>query len=350
MRALGLACAALLGCGGQAAPAAAPKQPAVDERKAETDAKGLVTEIYQTIGHADTDGLMTLLAAPLVVFGPRRADSLGSRTDALVVLKQLVDPKAKTKPALHSGALEVVASPGGHSAWAVDVVDIAGLPHVVTAVLSNSDDMWLVSAAAVGQTRSMKAIRAELKKDAVVPPGMTGIAKVDDQSKGAVDKFNRGLADQKLWGDDLSSRTDAVVIGPTAGDLTRGKADIKKLWKKRTKSNTRATAAGEVTAASTADGQLVWVSAPIVQFADDDDPLPMRAFTVFEKNGAEWKMIALQETLAFDEPGVGAPFKKVVAPVGAAKPEPAPAKPADPPPAKKPKKKKKPKKPADDDS
>ena len=69
MRALALAltCGALVSCGGGAKPApAAPKQgPAVDEGTAEKDAKGLLHEIYSTIEHADTDGLMSL-------FGERR--------------------------------------------------------------------------------------------------------------------------------------------------------------------------------------------------------------------------------------------------------------------------------------
>src|SRR5206468_5745689 len=112
----------------------------------------------------------------------------------------------------------------------------------------------------------------------------------------------------------LSLRSDAVVVGPSVGDITRGKVEIKKLWKKRTKSNVRASAAGDITAAVTADGELAWVTAPIVKFADDDDPLPLREFAVFEKSGADWKLIALHESLALDDPGSGAPYKKIAPP------------------------------------
>jgi hypothetical protein len=143
---------------------------------------------------------------------------------------------------------------------------------------------------------------------------MSGIAKQDPTAKPAVDKLTRGLADQQLWGDDLASRTDAVVIGPAAGDVTRGKADIAKMWKKRVKSNVREALVGNVTAASTPDGELAWVSAPVVRFEDNDDPLPLRVFAVFEKNGADWKMISLQESLALDAPGAGASLKKTPAP------------------------------------
>jgi ketosteroid isomerase-like protein len=339
-----VALAAVLGaCGGSAPPPAAPKQPPVSERKAEKGAKDLVEEIYESVGHGDTDGLMSLLADPLIVFGPRRGDAMATRADALVALKAEVDPKAKKKPALHSGSLEIVASPGGHSAWAFDVLDVAGQPMALTAVLTNADDIWQVHAAALAETPSMKAIRAELKKDAIVPPGLSGVAKIDAAAQAAVDKFKKGLADQQVWGDDLGSRSDAVVIGYASGDVTRGKAEIKKLWKKRMKANTRDTAAGEVTAEVTPDGELAWVSAPVVRFADDDDPLPLRLFAVYEKSGSDWKLIALQESLAVDAAGAGVNYRKMTPPAVAKPAEEAPPKPAatDDKPKKKKKKKKK---------
>jgi ketosteroid isomerase-like protein len=343
-----VALVAVLGaCGGGAAPAPkAPKQAAVDERTAEKGAKDLVGEIYDSIGTGDTDGLMSLLSDPLVVFGPRRGDAMGTRADALVALKAQIDPKAKKKPGLKSSGLEIVTSPGGHSAWAIDTLDVAGKPMALTAILTNADDIWQVHAAALAETPTMHSIRDELKKDAIVPPGLAAPAKVDDAAKGAADKFTKGLADQQQWGVDLGSRSDAVVIGFAGGDITRGKSDIKKLWKKRVKANTRDTAAGDVTAAVTPDGELAWVSAPVVQFADDDDPLPLRLFAVYEKAGGDWKLIALQESLAFDAPGAGVNYRKATPPGGAkAADAPPPADKA----ADKPKKKKKKKKKHTDD-
>jgi ketosteroid isomerase-like protein len=332
-----VALVAVLGaCGGSAPPPEAPKQAPVSERKAEKGAKDLVSEIYESIGDGDTDGLMSLLAEPLVVFGPRRGDAMATRADALVALKAQVDSRAKKKPSLRSGSLEIVASPGGHSAWAFDVLDVQGQPMALTAILTNADDIWQVDAAALARTPSMKAIRDELKKDAIVPPGLSGVAKVDSAAEAAVEKFKKGLADQEVWGDDLGSRTDAVVIGPASGELTRGKSDIKKLWKKRLKANTRDLAAGEITAEVTPDGELAWVSAPVVQFADENDPLPLRLFAVYEKSGSDWTLIALHESLAVDAPGAGVNYRKVTPP--ATKPEEAPPpKPA----AETPKKKKK---------
>ena len=325
-----LIAAIAISCGGSKPEATAPKpEVEVDARTAEKDAKGLLDEIYESIGHADTDGLMTLAAEPLVVYGPRMADAHANRTDALVALKAIVDPRKKR--AVKSSRLSVVASPGGRSAWAVDIVDIGGEPLALTAVLSNADDVWQVSAVELAATPAMKSVRAQLKQDAVVPPGMVGIAKIDPTAKLAVDKFTKGMADSSVWGDDLQTRSDAVAIGPGNGDLTKGKADLKKLFKKRLKANVRELAAGEITAATTADGQLAWVTQPVVRFEDDREPLPLRVFAVFEKHDAEWKLIALQESLAIDAPGTGVAFKKIVLPAATAVAQ-APA--ADPPPKK----------------
>lgn len=329
-----------------------PKQDAVDEGTAEKDAKGLVQEIYGSISHADTDGLMTLFAEPMVVFGPRKADAHATRADALVALKAMVNPQKK--PSLHSGQLTIVASPGGRSAWAFDVVDVSGTAVTLTAVLSNSDDVWQVSAATVARTPSMKLVRESLKKDAVVPPGMAAGAKIEGAAKGAADKLTRGLNAQTLWGDELAKRSDAVVIGPGSGEITHGKAEIKKLFAKRTDAHVRETAAGQVTAEATADGQLAWATVPVVRFEDDTDALPLRVFAVFEKAGDDWKMIALQESIAVDEPGVGAQYKTVVAPAlpRAAAPEPVVTEEAAKPVKKHKKKQKKQKKtpPADEES
>lgn len=336
--ALAIVTAACGGGGGKTAEV--PKTSPVDERKAEKDAKGLVSEIMQSIGHANTDGLMALLAEPLVVFGPRRTDALATRSDALVALRATFDAMGKdAKPAMRTGALSVVASPGGLSAWAVDVVDVEGKPMSALMVLSNEDDFWVVVAAAIAHTPPMKEVRAQLAKDAIVPPGMPGIAKVSDRAEEAVDRFKKGLGDPAVWAEDLGKRSDAVVIGPSAGDVTRGKKDVAKLWQKRAKVNVRYASAGEITAATTADGQLAWVTAPVVRFADDDDPLPLRLFTVFENVDGRWKMIALQESLSLDEPGIGANFKKITPP--AVKVEEPPPKPkAEDKPAKKATKKK----------
>lgn len=317
-----IALVAACGGGGKAKVVDQNVGPAVDEKTAEKDAEGLVTEIYDTINRGKPDNLFSLLSDPLIIFGPRKADATVTRSEALVALGKVVD--AKSKPAqVRSGALGVIASTGGHSAWAFDVVNIEGQPMTVMAVLTNDNDLWALSAAALARTPSMKEIRAELKKLAVVPPGAASAAKIDERADGAVERFKKGLLDQQIWGDDLASRTEALVVGPAKDDVTKGKKEIKRLWKKRMEAETRAATSGEISAGTTPDGQLAWVTAPVTRVEKDEEPLPLRVFAVFEKNGESWKMIALSESLALDEPGAGTSFLKFLPPAPKA-PEPPP--------------------------
>lgn len=362
--ALAVLVAACGGGGGGGGGKAKPVGPAVDEKKAEKEAKSLAAEILETLGRGSKDSLFSLLDDGLIVFGPRREDAAANRTDALVALGTVIDPKTKKKLALRSSALEVVASTGGRSAWAFDVIDIDGEPHAVTAILSNADDLWQVEAAVVAATPARAAIKLQLGKDGVVPPGATSKAKTNAAAAGAVEKFRKGLLDQDAWGADLATRTDAIVIGPAVGEVTRGKKEIKKLWKKRVELKTRAAVSGELVSAVTRDGQLAWVTAPITLVSEKQEPLPMRAFAVFEKGEGGWTLIALHESLAFDQAGAGASFKKTLPPAPK-EPEPVaekkddkpkkevkkkkkPAEEEEAPPPKKKKKKKKPK-PKDDE-
>ena len=247
---------------------------------------------------------------PLIVFGPRKADAMLTRSDALVALGKFVDPKAKDRAEVESQSLEVVSGPGGRSAWAFDAFTAGGQGMVAVMLLRNDDDLWTVTTASIAITPQMREIRAQLKKVAVVPPGATAVERVDSRASGAVAQFRKGLLDQAVWGEDLSNADDAVLIGPSAGDVVRGKKELKKLWKQRVDANTRAAISGEVSAAITPDGQLAWVTAPVTRVENDEDPIPLRVFAVFEKDGDKWKMIALHESVAIDEPGSGAKFVK----------------------------------------
>ena len=170
-----------------------PVGPAVDEKTAEKDAEGLVTEIYDTINRGKPDNLFSLLNDPLIIFGPRKTDATVTRSEALVALGKVVDPKAKQHAQLRSGSLGVIASAGGHSAWAFDVVSVDGQSMAMMAVLTNDNDLWALSAAALATTPTMKEIRGELKKVAVVPPGAMSAAKIDARAEGAVERFKKGL-------------------------------------------------------------------------------------------------------------------------------------------------------------
>ena len=284
-------------------------------------------EIYQTIGRGKADSMFSLLADPLTVFGPRRADAAITRADALVALGKLVDPKAKKHAQLRSGGLSVVVSQGGRSAWAFDLVNVDGRLIAATAVLSNTGDLWSVTAATLATVPTGRQVKAESARDAIVPPGASSAAKVDPAAAAVVAQWKRGLVDLDVWGEDLMNQSDAIVAGATVGQIARGKAEIKQLWKARRKANVRAAISGEVSAQVTADGQLAWLSSPVTRVADGDDPLPLRVFAIYQKDAGAWRMIALHEALAIDEPGSGTAFKKILPP--APPPEPAKAAPAD---------------------
>lgn len=336
-------------CGGSAATTAPTfTGPAVDERTAEKDARGTVTEIYGALNRGKPDNLFSSLDEQLVVFGPRRADASTTRTDALVALGKVVDSKAADHVQLGSGQLAVVAAPGGHSAWALDVVTIEGIPMAVLAILSSEDDFFRVVAASLALMPSAKQVRSEQAQLALVPPAAEAAGGVAPGARAAVERFQKGLATPSVWGDDLGSRADAAMIGPAAGQVTRGKKAIKKLWQRRGDAMTRAALAGDITAGVTVDGQLAWVTAPVVRVEADEEPLPLRVFAVFERAGSTWRMIALQEVVAVADPGAGEPFVKLApAPLAAPEPEPA-AKPTKKKPAKKAKKSRR-KKRADDE-
>jgi ketosteroid isomerase-like protein len=341
-------------CGGSAAkgPAAPKQQPDIDPAQAESDAKGLVTEVYQSIGHGDTDSLMTLMSDQLVVFGPRRGDALATRQDALVALRAIVD--AEHKRPVKSAQLAVVPGPGGHSAVAFDTIETGGRTLAVLALLTNSDDIWLVQAASLAEPPAAATLTKELARDAVVPPALAGPAKVDDYAAPVVEQWKKELAAQDAWGAALASSDDGLYIGPGQGDVARGKQDIKRAWKKRTDANTREVAIGDVTAGSTPDGRMAWVSAPVAR-AEGKEMLPLRMFAVYRRRGDAWKLCALQESVAIDAPGAGAKYKAMMPAAAAPPPPPPPPANDDAPPPKKKKAAKPAKKkikppPADDDT
>ncbi len=340
MRLLGLAAIAACGAGTQAVPVA-PKEPAVDPQVAEKGAKDLVQELYEDIGHGNTDSMQALLDPKLVVLGPRRGDAVANRADAILAIGMHADAKRKLLPLLKSAALGVFPSDGGHSAWGFDQLDANGEHWAVMVVMSGTNELWSLDAAQLAATPVMATMKSELKRDAIVPPAAGVTVKADASAAGAVEKFQKGLGDPHAWAADLEGSDHAIVIGPTAGAVTRGKKDIKALWKKRIKANTRAMLAGEISGAATRDGMLAWVSAPIMRAEDGEDPTPLRAFAVFEHAGASWNLIGLQESVAVDAPGAGMPFKKFTPAAVVAPPPPADD--------KKPDKKAKKKKPSGDD-
>jgi ketosteroid isomerase-like protein len=270
--------------------------------------------------------MFSLLADPMTVFGPRRLDAMVTRADALVALNKVIDPRAKKHPQLRSSGLAVAVSQGGHSAWAFDVVGYDGRHLAVTAVLANAGDLWSVTAASVAVVPSAGQARSAAGRDAIVPPAAAATARTAPAAAGVVDEFKKGLTDQDAWGADLMSQSDAIFAGPVAGQVARGKQAIKPVWKARVKANVREAISGEVAAQITPDGQLAWLSAPVTRVADGEEPMPLRVFAIYEREGGAWKLIVLHEAVAIDEPGSGTAFKKILPPAPAPPPKAEPAK------------------------
>jgi hypothetical protein len=322
-----LAAAALGACRGSPVAPRPAVAPPIDGAAARRGAAELAAEIYQALRLDRRDSLFTLLEEPLIVFGPRGADRYGSRADVLAALGALGSSKPRGRPALRSAA-QVVAAPGGRSAWAVDILSVRGAPHVALAVLSNAADIWLVSAAAIAATPPAAQLAASAGRDAVIPPGMGAAApaarpQIDARARGAVERFRRGLADPGTWGEDLALGRDSVAIGPASGDVARGRKAIRARFEQRTAARARAAIAGELAAQVTADGQLAWISAPIVRAEGDAAPLPVRAFAIYRRDpdgGAGpdeadgWTLTALLEGAALGDPGAGASLRRLAPP------------------------------------
>jgi ketosteroid isomerase-like protein len=321
---------AVAACAG-APPPVAPVEAPVEAHRAEADARGLIDEVYQAIGHGQTDTLFSRLSDPIVVFGPRKLDATSGRANALLALGKLIDSRpAKAKQdrlPLRSTGLHVATSPGGHSAWMSDVVYVDNQPLAVTAVLTNTGDVWQLAAAQLAIAPAPRTVHGEAARDAIVPPGSAASAHLDPPATDAIAKLKAGLIDQAGWGGELASRDDAMVIGPSAGELAHGKAAIDRMWKARLAANTREATTSELTSSITPDGQLAWLTGSLTRVADGADPLPLRVFAIYTRDGADWKLTVLHEAVAIDAPGAGTPFKSILP---AAPPPPAvePAKPA----------------------
>lgn len=337
---------ALAACGGAASTGPTrPKQEAIDPEVATKGATDLVQELYEDVGHGNTDSLQSLLDPKLMVLGPRRGDAVANRSDAILALSKWADAKRKLKPTLKSGALGVYPSSGGHSAWGCDTLEANDHHWAVMVVMSGNNELWSLDGVMLGETPAEPDLKAALKKEAAVPPAAGVTIKADPEIAPIVERFTKGLGDPQAFAADMASSDDAIVIGPAKGEIAKGKAAVAAYWKKRKSS--RAAVAGEISGAATKDGMLAWVSAPIMRAEEGEDALPLRAFAVFRRSGDAWKLIGLQEAVALDAPGAGAPFKKF-APAAVKKIEEAPPTDGEEKPTKKVATKAK-KKPADDE-
>ena len=132
-----LALISLAGCGAKAGPAATAKAP---QGQAERETKLVLVEALRSVRSGDSDDVLSLATESLLVLGPRPADAYGSRTDAVLALRELID--ARRKPRLSGPGATVLAAPGGRSAYAVERLQLGRRPLWATALLDGHDGIW----------------------------------------------------------------------------------------------------------------------------------------------------------------------------------------------------------------
>src|SRR4029079_19127304 len=94
--------------------------------------------------NGDTNGILPLLADPILVIGPGAQTIYTDKSAAVVALSDAFHGEGKHKN--KSKDLEVHADAQGHAAYAVDKVTFDGDTYVLAAVLTENDDLWAVRA------------------------------------------------------------------------------------------------------------------------------------------------------------------------------------------------------------
>jgi hypothetical protein len=278
---------ALAGCGGAAAEKKAPVEEALDVGDSTKAARGIMTEIYGDLRRGDVGGVQSLLANDLFSVGPGANDVFLTREDAVVAVAAVLRSGDRHK--VVSRGLKVSATPGGHSAWASDSLEVDGVPLALTAVLVESDGLWAVVAVHAGRTGEA----AGGKKRAPLPGGVAAGAAE------AVKLYRAGVAAPERFVEQLGSGADVVVLGAGAKEVTRGVKPVKKLWKKRLAAKPSFALEGEPHAQVTPDGALAWIVANVDVGEGGGKPEPHRALVIYQRADARtWQLVAMHDSVA----------------------------------------------------
>jgi len=142
----------------------------------------------------------------VVVFGPRPLDAMATRSDALVALGKIVDPKAKKarRGALGWTRYVVTLARRPPRRGRADVVSVGGQRLAVTGRADQQRRHLGVSAAVLAETPTGKQVKAEAAKDALVPPGLAAAAKRDPGRRATRSRAvsRRASSIQQTWGDE----------------------------------------------------------------------------------------------------------------------------------------------------
>jgi hypothetical protein len=297
---------ALAGCGGAGAERRAPAEAAVDMGDAAKAARGVLTEIYGDLRRGDVGGVSGLIAPDVFAVGPGASDVFVAREDAVFAVAAVMRSGDRHK--LVSRALKVSATPGGHSAWASDSLEVDGVPLALTAVLVESDGLWVVVAVHVGRTGEAPGAG---KKRAPLPGGVAAGAAE------AVKLYRAGIAAPEKFVDQLSSGPDVLMLGNGAKEVTRGAKPVRKLWKKRLATPPRLSLDGEPHAQVTPDGALAWVFANLDIAAEGGAKEAYRTLVLYQREDAPivasgakgakaasgasakaWKLVSMHDSIA----------------------------------------------------
>jgi ketosteroid isomerase-like protein len=278
--------AAACGSSPKKGPPPPPPPPATADAAAEV--RGVAQEAYGSLGHGKREGLLPLLADKVYVIGPEGGEPVRARSDVVVALSGMFPSDKKHRLSSHS--LRAWVSGGGTSAYVWDQVDVDGVPYVATAVMAQEGGMWVATAVEVARAGGGGKGKAS---PTAAPPAMA--AEVDAAAKDAVELFKQGAAAPERFLDQLAEGPEVVAIGPGAHELTRGGPAIQKAWKKALKKKPTVVVQGGVRAGATPDGQLAWVHANIERSTGKGEPSPRRAFYVYARDGAGWRLAIAHE-------------------------------------------------------
>lgn len=271
-------------------PSSGPKEadePAqVDASAAASGARDLITEIYGSLRHGSTGGLLPLVDPAVIAIGPAPGDLYTERSAALVALAAAVTDGEKHK--LVSSNLRVVASPAGHAAAASDVITLDGKRYVIGVILLEADELWTVAAVEVGTPIAKKDLGKLLAKGPLPEPTVLPAPAVG-ADKGLAQVWKDGATAPAALAGQLSDAPDTVARD-LAGKATVGAKAITKAWKKANKKVATAPRVDGVHARVAPDGTLGWVLATVDVTDGKDPPVPTRRLDVYTKTDAGWRL------------------------------------------------------------
>ena len=286
-------------CGGSSKVVEEPEREDVDAEDAEREARAVIAEIHAALKRGAPEGLLAVLAEDLFVAAPG-GEIFVERSAAVVALGDLLDGgKHKVK----SKGLHVVAAPGGRAAWATEQLDLDGTSYLITAVLEDVEDIWVLRAVHAARPVADKAVKKAVEAGTMPrPPALTGA--IDPEAQPVVDLFlamnGEEMEPRAEQMAQLAERGDVMLLGSAPKETTKGAKKIKKLWNKALKKEPTLVPQGDLIARASGDGALVWIVVNVDLGTKDAPPVPHRAFYVYELDEeaeAGWSLVAAHEAV-----------------------------------------------------